>query len=287
MPDYQNPQIPEGINVSPDHPLKEFAWLVAAVAGLFLVIAITLTLLVGWLVRFVPFSAEQSLAELVSAETLFVDSTQPESQAIESYLQALANELAIAQELPEDMHITVHYVDDGLINAFATLGGHVFIFRGLLESVKSENGLALVMAHEIAHIKHRDPIVGLGRGVALGIALTSIVGLSNNESIMSWLGGLTNTTQVTFVRSQEERADETALITLQQYYGHALGGDELFRALAEDDGFDAPEWLRTHPLDENRIDKVADFNKQYFVDAELKSLPDFIEALKPRAAISK
>ena len=51
-----------------------------------------------------------------------------------AYLQNLSDQLSVAQGLPESIKITVHYVDQPVINAFATIGGHVFIYQGLIES---------------------------------------------------------------------------------------------------------------------------------------------------------
>ena len=65
----------------------------------------------------------------------------------------------------------MHYDDDAVVNAFATLGGHIVVYQGLLEAVPDENALAMVLAHEIAHVRHRHPIVGLSRSAALGFAL--------------------------------------------------------------------------------------------------------------------
>ena len=64
----------------------------------------------------------------------------------------------------------MHYDASDTVNAFATLGGHVVIYRGLLEKLPNENVVAMVVAHEIAHIKHRDPVAALGRGVAITLA---------------------------------------------------------------------------------------------------------------------
>ena len=63
------------------------------------------------------------------------------------------------------MKLRVHYVDTAVPNAFAALGGHIAVTRGLYESVQSENALALVLAHEIAHVRARDPIAGIGGGL--------------------------------------------------------------------------------------------------------------------------
>ena len=83
----------------------------------------------------------------------------------------------------------MHYDDDADVNAFATLGGHIVVYPGLLEAVPDENALAMVLAHEIAHVRHRHPIVGLSRSAA----------------------------------------DATALETLARAYGHVGGADRFFR----------------------------------------------------------
>ena len=46
-----------------------------------------------------------------------------------------------------------HYVpDDGLVNAFALPGGHVFIGKGLIRLMQTEDELASVLGHEVEHI---------------------------------------------------------------------------------------------------------------------------------------
>ena len=52
----------------------------------------------------------------------------------------------------------IHYVDDPTVNAFAIPGGHVYVYRGLLEQwVENEAQLAVVIGHEVGHIELRHP----------------------------------------------------------------------------------------------------------------------------------
>ena len=67
MSAYENPQIPEGINVSPTHPLKDFALLLGGVSALIVVAVLALSFAAGYLVRFVPFEQEQALASSIDA----------------------------------------------------------------------------------------------------------------------------------------------------------------------------------------------------------------------------
>ena len=70
MSEYENPPIPEGINVSPTHPLKEFALLLGGVSALLLAVVLSLSLAAGYLVRFIPFSQEQALASRIEQQWL-------------------------------------------------------------------------------------------------------------------------------------------------------------------------------------------------------------------------
>ena len=250
---YKNPAIPEGINYSQEHPLKEFAWLLTGAVVLIVVAVIALSLSAGYLVRYIPFKTEQAIAASF-AEGFGQSSLDDQQQDIQDYLQTLANTLASHQGLPEDMGITVHYVDDEMINAFATLGGHVFIFKGLLKELPHENALSMVMAHEIAHIKHRDPIVALGRGITVLVAMASIAGVSDNVLIDGLIGQSTNLTILTFSRRQETAADTEAHATLESYYGHLQGATALFVALKDQEGdIHFPEFFNTHPMTDGRI----------------------------------
>ena len=178
--EYENRTVPEGINVSEEHPLKDFFILVFGLGLAVVVLVVVLSFSAGWLVQFVPFETEVMLAEEFSFSEFMELEAQQEKQdenqqdKISAYLQNLANQLAIAQQLPDGMRITVHYIDSDTVNAFATLGGNVFMFRGLIEKLPNENALAMILAHEIAHIKHRDPMVAAGRGLTVALALASL-----------------------------------------------------------------------------------------------------------------
>jgi Zn-dependent protease with chaperone function len=95
---------------------------------------------------------------------------------------------------------------------------HVWRIYRLLKSVKSENALAMVLVHETAHIKNRDPITALAANAAFSLITAVIFGADKGffeKSITSSL----------FSREQEERADKDALLALQNYYGHTLAAE--------------------------------------------------------------
>lgn len=122
--DYQNPQIPEGINTSEEHPLKEFSILLIGSIALMLGLSIIFSVGGGWLASQIPFSAEQRIANMYDVDE---DVDDENSVELVEYLQSLTNQISKAQNLPDNMKITAHYIDSDIVNAFATIGGHIFI----------------------------------------------------------------------------------------------------------------------------------------------------------------
>ena len=175
---YENPQIPEGINVSQDHPLKNFLILLIGSIVLIVTLSIVLGVSGGWLAGKIPFSAENKIAAMYNVNEDVDDENVPELMI---YLQDLTDQISKAQNLTDDMKITVHYINSDTVNAFATLGGHVFLFRGLLEKLPNENTLTMLLAHEIAHVKYRHPIKSLGSGILVGIAISTVTGSTNSD----------------------------------------------------------------------------------------------------------
>jgi predicted Zn-dependent protease len=275
---YENRTIPEGINVSEEHPLKEFVILAFGLGAMTVLVVALLSFMAGWLVHLIPFSIEKSLSTSSFAASISdrVDLTK-EQQRIESYLQQLADELVVAQQLPEGMDVVVHYVDDDTVNAFATLGGNLIMYRGLIERLPHENALAMLLSHEIAHIKQRAPIVALGRGVAVGLALASISGFGDSSMSQQLVGNVGLLTSLSFSRQQEDQADIEALQTLERYYGHTRGAESLFEVLNEGSNvFNPPEILSTHPVTQERIKRVDSFNEKSSELVPYKNLPDFL-----------
>ncbi len=254
-PDLENPFIPEGINTSDEHPLKEFFWVLGSVLVFIGILIVVLSVSAGWLAQFIPFKYETQIAER------FIKN-KTESEDIQTYLQEMADRLTAEQDLPEDMSITVHYSDSATVNAFATLGGNLFFFRGLIEALPNEDALAMVMAHEIAHVKHRHPVRALGRGVTIGIALSALAGVSGSSAGERLIGDVGLLTSLSFSRSQETEADLTALDTLVKTYGHASGAISLFDVFTdlEAQHSTVPTMLRTHPLSDNRRQKLEDYS---------------------------
>ncbi len=256
---YENPDIPEGINSGKESPLKELALLGIVLIGGFVAIIYTLSLVAESVAETIPFEYERDLI----AHLPVPESSNP---GVEEYLQVLADELANAQALPNEMTIKVHYVESDVVNAFATFGGHIVIFRGLLNEIPNENALAMVLSHEIAHIKLRHPILSLGRAMVISVAMAAVSGVSGNQLADYIFGNAGLLTSLSFSRNQEEAADEIAIMAVAAIYGHVSGAEDLYTIFLERENkepLQAPTFLSTHPDTAGRIDRINEMAKLY------------------------
>ncbi len=75
--------------------------------------------------------------------------------ALGQFLERVSQAVVAASRYPTRQY-TVQIIDDGDINAFATVGGYLYLHRGLLGVIQNEAELAGVLAHEIGHLEQRD-----------------------------------------------------------------------------------------------------------------------------------
>ncbi|MBX9962355.1 MAG: M48 family metallopeptidase [Burkholderiales bacterium] len=277
MTEYSNPRIPDGINVSHTHPLADFARLLGGILVVVAVAVGALALLAGYLAKYVPFESERAIAER------FVGSlAQPGPEPVAAYLDALTQRIAAAHDLPPGMKITVHYVPGDTVNAFATLGGHIAIYEGLMRKMPNENALAMVISHEIAHVRQRHPISSMGRVLVIGVALTAVSATAGGDVVGQVLGPAGLLTMMSFSRDQERAADAEALDALVKVYGHAGGAADTFRTLQQATAGKArpPELFSTHPLDADRIAAIESTvaERGWATSGELAAYPAAVAA---------
>ncbi len=273
---YENPTVPEGINTSPGHPLKRLAFLFGVLLALLVVVVFSLRLMIEKMAPIVPFSYEQQLVK-----RYFPRDNNGSHARLLSYLQWLAQRLSKAGNLPEDMTITIHYRDDPAVNAVAMLGGHIIIYRGLLERLESENALAMVMAHEISHIKRRHPLINLGSGAVFSLVVATIAGSTGDAVIGRVIGQLGTVAGSGFSREQEWQADFDALFAVYSLYGHVSGVDSLYNSLLLEAGEDLSgrslEFMQTHPSLKKRLERLHQIvrERNWPNSNPVFTLPDF------------
>ncbi len=265
--EYEPKIVPEGINTSKEHPLREFFILVFGLAAVIVAITGLLALSTDYLMQYIPlekehewFSNEAWIDENVPAPNADTESTlQAEA---ELYLQQLLERLR--QEGKPDYRFTVDLLESEVPNAFVIPGGHIFVTSGLLGSVKSENGLAMVLAHEMGHQYYRHPLRSLGRGVVISLALMVISGVESDALVGRFVGNTAVLTSLGFSREQEREADSLGVELLKQHYGHASGSIEFFETMKAqpEANSDLPGFLSTHPGIDERLELLRDHSQR-------------------------
>lgn len=178
------------------------------------------------LATLVPFEMEQSLSRPYA-------SVLSSNEMMDEYLQGLTEKLLAVQNLPAGMQVMVHYVDSDETTAFSTVGGHIFVFRGILEKLPHENALMMLLAHEIAHVKYRHPLKGLGKGVVASLMLSMMFGTAYSDTVDKVFHDAGLLTVLKFSQGQEILADDEGMRIYYQYYRHFNGMSDLYRVIED------------------------------------------------------
>ncbi len=258
-------QLQDNVNVSKTHPLIELFWLIGGLIVLVGLVFLVLGVTTDWAVAKTPINVENWIGHLALDEF-----PADENQALEQRLQALLASLPEDSPLHQyDFHVFLDESDT--VNAIALPGGNIVVYAGLLNQVKSENELAMVLAHELGHFAHRDHLRGLGRGLGITLATTMIFGQGSSASNL--VAKTLLTFQTKYSQGQESAADQFGLDLLNRRYGHAGGATDFFSRLTQDAGSQLPYLLASHPHPQVRIDALNErIRRQHYAIAKTEPL---------------
>jgi predicted Zn-dependent protease len=177
-------------------------------------------------------------------------------QAVEDYFYRIKQSHRIAGYTWE-----FNLIKDPSVNAWAMPGGKVAVYTGIMPIARNENGLAVVMGHEIAHViaGHGNERMSQGLlaelgGMALSRALAAKPTQTQNLFLTAYGLGAQLGVLLPYSRLQESEADHLGLIfmTMAGYDPReAIGFWQ--RMAAEKKGGAPPEFLSTHPADQTRM----------------------------------
>lgn len=183
---------------------------------------------------------------------------------IQQYIESIGQTLAANSDTPTSpFHFFV--VMDPNINAFAGPGGYIGVNSGLILLTEAESELASVMAHEIAHVTQRHLYRSIEKASKLSIptvAATLAAVLIGTQSpsmgqaaLMAVQAGNIQF-QIDFTREHEKEADRVGMQTLSLSNYDPRSMPTFFERLQQSTRFygkGVPEFLRTHPMSENRV----------------------------------
>ena len=175
--------------------------------------------------------------------------------ATESYL----NNNGMASEV-QNFAWEFNLVQSDELNAFCMPGGKIVVYEGLMKIIGSDDELAVVLGHEVAHAvaKHSNErmsqqmVAAAGAGL-LGLALSEKSDVTKTAAVAAFGLGAEVGVLLPFSRSHESEADHMGLV-LMTLAGYDPGAAPVFwRKMAAKGGDKPPELLSTHPSDETRI----------------------------------
>jgi predicted Zn-dependent protease len=205
----------------------------------------------------VSIEDEERLGEVLN-ELLFQDVNEIHTPSLDSAIFIISNRLENGLDLTS-YDFTFHVIRSDEVNAFATLGGHIFIHSALIEVTETPEELAAVLAHEMGHVEHRHVVDKMVTEIGVTILFSVFTG--NDPALISELVELSLSN--VFSRGQENEADQFGLNLLVNSEISPFHMAHVFRKFkSESSGDFTPEILSTHPNINSRIRKAMTYETE-------------------------
>lgn len=190
-----------------------------------------------------------------------------EDPQITEYVNEIGHRIAAQANVDGDHEFSFFVINDPAINAFALPGGFIGVHTGLLEATRSEDELAGVLAHEVAHVTQRHIARAIhaskrqsliSTAIMLGAILAGAAGASGDvmQGGIAAAQGAAAQSQINFTRSNEYEADRIGISALAAAGFDPQGMGSFFEVISRGSSNPAtqmPEFLRTHPVSSARI----------------------------------
>lgn len=147
----------------------------------------------------------------------------------------------------------IHVIDSGQLNAFALPGGTIFIYRGMIDFAGSDDEVAAVLGHEIAHVVRRHSLKRFRRDFAALTLINKVLGDQDNAELVAKLAHLF--TSMSYSRRNEDESDKIGMqISLDAGYDPS-GAPSMWERMHARFGSrrGAAGFLSTHPSHSARI----------------------------------
>jgi predicted Zn-dependent protease len=154
-----------------------------------------------------------------------------------------------------DWRWEVNLIGSKQINAFCMPGGKIAFYSGILDQLKlSDDEVAMVMGHEIAHALREHARERMGKNAATGIGaslLSQALGLGQFGQTVTNYGAQLLTLQ--FSRDDESEADLVGMELAARAGYNPRAGVTLWQKMSAANKGAPPQWLSTHPSGASRI----------------------------------
>lgn len=181
-----------------------------------------------------------------------------------AYLRAVGERIAAQAGLEGQCTFTL--VNTDVVNAFAVPGCYIYLTRGMMGIVNSEDELASVLGHELGHIVADHSKQQQNRSLLRQLGVLAVAVATESETLTRIAGGAAELFTLRYSRKHEHESDDHAIRYLAGAGYDPYAAADMLEALGRHERFlqgesggnvhAIPEWGRTHPLTENRIARV-------------------------------
>jgi len=249
-----------------------------------LISVIVFLLMAFLLVSFNSFSAERDLNKEQKLGKKLSEDIEKKYEVVEDLqknllIRQIGNELAKVSELKGmNYHFKILKVEGP--NAFSIPGGYIYVTYDLFDYIQSDDELAGILAHEIAHVIHNHALKQTRDNTKFTL-LTILAVLLTGEPDVGVLGKLTTITFLNqYSREYEEEADLTATDLLIKAGYNPVGFLTFLERLYAREMF-KPEVnlgiFQTHPETEDRINYVKDMLIKKGIDIDRRATTDYLK----------
>ncbi|MBF2079878.1 MAG: M48 family metalloprotease [Synechococcales cyanobacterium T60_A2020_003] len=194
-------------------------------------------------------SQEVSLGEQINEQLVNSEFQLYNNRDVREYVDEVGQRLVPDSTRP-DIPYVFQVVRDDSVNAFATMGGYVYVTTGLLKAADNEAELAGVLGHEIGHIAARHSVKQM-RELAIAQGIATAAGLDTNTAVAI---GVELALRRPHSREAEFEADQLGLENMRQS-GYAPVAMVTFMEKLLGGG-SIPAFLSTHPATSDRIEAL-------------------------------
>ena len=166
---------------------------------------------------------------------------------------------AQAQKERPDVSFRIRVIDSPEVNAFSIPGGYVYIYRGLMDKIGSDDdALACVIGHESAHVVRRHVVKSISDSENKGFLVDVATLLARDYRVGQVGGALFELDQLHYSRVAEFEADRWG-----EKFAYNAGYDphgmiRTFQTFERMEQPDAPDYALDHPINPNRILRVEE-----------------------------
>lgn len=243
----------------------------------------------------VPVTGRSSLQLIPNSQLTAMSLTQYEQVINQSELSTDPEQVAMVRRVGERLaaateeflrnrgYDTSEYVwefnvikDDETVNAWAMPGGKIAVYTGILPIAESDEGLATVMGHEIAHVLANHGNERMSQGLLAEIGAVSLSAATANSAEMtralfmqSYGAAAQFGLLLPYSRLHESEADRIGLTLMARAGYDPRVAADFWRRMNGEGGARPPEFLSTHPAPETRIRDIERF------------LPEALEEYRP------